>query len=62
MPVLDYTYLETPFLPDDPTSMLSNGSFRSDMEVMIGATKDEGILFLLGNAGRYDTVQYNTVQ
>ena len=48
MPVVDSTYRETPFLPDDPANMLRNGSFSPDIDVMIGATKDEGILFLIG--------------
>ena len=49
MPVIDSTYLETPFLPDDPATMLSNGDFPTDIDVMIGATKDEGIIYLTGN-------------
>ena len=49
MPVVDSTYLETPFLPDDPATMLSNGDFPSDIDVMIGATKEEGIIYLTGN-------------
>ena len=48
MPVVDSTYRETPFLPDDPANMVRNGSFSPDIDVMIGATKDEGILFLIG--------------
>ena len=48
MPVVDFTYLETPFLPDDPANMLSDGSFLSDIDVMIGATKEEGIIYLTG--------------
>ena len=49
MPVVDSTYLETPFLPDDPANMLTNGDFPSDIDVMIGATKEEGIIYLTGN-------------
>ena len=49
MPVIDSTYLETPFLPDDPANMLTNGDFPSDIDVMIGATKEEGIIYLTGN-------------
>ena len=49
MPVVDSTYLETPFLPDDPATMLSNGDFSSDIDVMIGATKEEGIIYLTGD-------------
>ena len=48
MPVLDSTYMETPFLEDDPTTMISNGDFPSEIDVMIGATKDEGIIYLTG--------------
>ena len=48
MPVIDSTYMETPFLEDDPATMLSNGDFPSDIDVMIGATKDEGIIYLTG--------------
>ena len=50
MPVIDSAYLETPFLEDDPATMLSNGDFPSDIDVMVGATKDEGIIYLTGNA------------
>ena len=49
MPVVDFTYRETPFLPDDPANMLKNGDFSPDTDVMLGATKEEGILFLFGN-------------
>ena len=48
MPVVDFTYLESPFLPSDPEKMLRNGEFSPDIDVMIGATKEEGILFLIG--------------
>ena len=48
MPVVDFTYLASPFLPDDPANMLRNGEFLSDIDVMIGATKDEGIIYLTG--------------
>jgi len=51
MPVIDSTYMETPFLEDDPATMLSNGDFPSDIDVMIGATKDEGIIYLTGLLG-----------
>ena len=48
MPVVDSTYLETPFLPSDPEDMLMKGEFSPDIDVMIGANKEEGILFLIG--------------
>ena len=49
MPVVDFTYLESPFLPDDPESMLRSGEFSPDIDMMIGATKEEGIIYLSGN-------------
>ena len=55
MPVLDFTYREAPFLPEDPADMLRNGSFSSDTDVMLGATKEEGILFLFG---KYQVSEY----
>ena len=48
MPVVDFTYLESPFLPGHPEDMLMNGEFSPDIDVMIGANKEEGILFLIG--------------
>lgn len=54
--MVDFTYREAPFLPDDPANMLMNGAFSPDTDVMLGATKEEGILFLFGN---YD-VEFNT--
>merc|ERR550525_43318 len=63
MPVVDFTYLASPFLPDDPANMLRNGEFQSDIDVMIGATKDEGIIYLTdllgGNSSTWDLFREN---
>ena len=48
MPVVDFTYLLKPFLPNDPENMLRNGEFSPDIDLMIGATKEEGIIYLGG--------------
>ena len=52
MPVPDYSYKAGPFFPDDPVSLLA--SVTPEVEVMIGTTKDEGIIYLAGGrvAGR----------
>ena len=46
MPVPDYSYKADPFLPDHPLSLLQ--TVGPDIQVMIGTTKDEGIIYLAG--------------
>jgi len=44
MPLPDYGFKADPFLPDHPLNLLQTVS--QDIEVMIGTTKDEGIIYL----------------
>ena len=46
MPVPDYSYMAEPFLPDHPLALLQ--TVGPDVQVMIGTTKDEGIIYLAG--------------
>ena len=46
MPLPDYGFKADPFLPDHPLNLLQTVS--QDIEVMIGTTKDEGIIYLAG--------------
>ena len=46
MPVPDYSYKAEPFLPDHPLNLLQ--TVGPDIQVMIGTTKDEGIIYLAG--------------
>ena len=52
MPVIDDTFMALPFIPGDPYDLVTSGQY-SDVDVMIGGTKDEGIIYLLG-AGYQD--------
>ena len=47
MPVIDHTFMSLPFIPGDPGDLVTSGQY-SDVDVMIGGTKDEGIINLLG--------------
>ena len=47
MPVPDAEFTIDPFLTQDPKSLLENGEFPGDIEVIIGSTKDEGILSVM---------------
>ena len=46
MPLPDYSFKADPLLPDHPLNLLQ--SVSPDIEVMIGTTKDEGIIYLAG--------------
>ena len=46
MPVPDFSYKADPFLPDHPLNLLQ--TVGPDIQVMIGTTKDEGIIYLAG--------------
>jgi hypothetical protein len=39
----DGTWLETPFLPEDPNKMLAEGKIVNDVPTITGFTQDEGI-------------------
>ena len=45
--VPDHDFTSEPFMPGDPESLMSNGQFNKDIEVMAGTNTDEGILYLL---------------
>jgi len=47
LPVPDTDFTEEPFLPGDPEELMKAGEFDTDIEVVVGTTKDEGILFFL---------------
>ena len=48
MPVIDETFMDLPFIPGDPGNLVTAGQY-SDVDVMIGGTKDEGIIYLIGD-------------
>ena len=50
MPVPDYSFKVEPFLPDNPLSLLK--TVTPETEVMIGTTKDEGIIYVTGLVSR----------
>jgi len=47
LPVPDGDFTSDPFLPGHPEELMKAGEFDTDIEVIVGTTKDEGILFLL---------------
>ena len=49
MPVTDFTYSPDPFLPDNPHTLITEGAFPRDVNVIIGRTEDEGIIYLTGS-------------
>ena len=46
LPVLDKDFTSDPFLPGYPKDLMDANEFNTDVDVMIGSTKDEGIYFL----------------
>ena len=48
MPVTDFSYSEEPFIPDQPDKLMAQGAFPADINVIIGRTDDEGIIYLVG--------------
>ena len=46
MPDMDFT--QTPFMPGNPETLLSDGHFNKDVQVIIGFNKDEGVLWFAG--------------
>ena len=59
MPVPDYIPNNNssyePFLPQFPEELLSSGNFNTNVDVMIGNTADEGIIFLIGILAGFQT-------
>jgi carboxylesterase type B len=45
--VPDSSFTTAPFLHGDPEDLLQSGEFLTDVEVVIGTTRDEGLLYLL---------------
>ena len=44
-PVVDGTFSDNPFLPTYPKIAFKDGSFATDVDVLLGANLDEGLLF-----------------
>ena len=59
MPIPDYIPNNNssyePFLPQFPEELLSSGNFNTNVDVMIGNTADEGIIFLIGILAGFQT-------
>ena len=59
MPVPDYIPSNNssyePFIPQSPEQLLSSGNFNTNVDVMIGNTADEGIVYLLSPLAGYET-------
>ena len=50
MPVTDFSYSDEPFIPDHPDKLIAGGDFSKDINVIIGRTQDEGIIYLVGES------------
>ena len=50
MPVTDFSYTDQPFIPDHPDKLIAEGAFPRDINVIIGRTEDEGIIYLVGES------------
>lgn len=48
MPVMDAEFTEEFFLPGDPQELLSSGQFNSEVDIIIGSNRNEGLLWMLG--------------
>ena len=48
MPLTDFSHSPEPFIPDQPDKLMAEGAFSKDINVIIGRTEDEGIIYLLG--------------
>ena len=48
MPVMDADFTEDSFLPGNPKDLLNSGKFNSDVEIIIGSNREEGLLWMLG--------------
>ena len=54
MPVTDFSYTEDPFIPDQPDKLMTEGAFPADINVIIGRTEDEGIIYLIGETSTFN--------
>ena len=45
-PAVDAPYTSTPFLPFSSYEAYTTGSYRKDVEIMLGVSKDEGVLLI----------------
>merc|ERR1711953_1159798 len=43
----DSSFTSNPFLPGTPKDLLESGHFNTEVEVILGTTKDEGIIWLI---------------
>jgi len=48
MPVMDAGFTEEFFLPGHPQDLLSSGQFNSEVDIIIGSNRNEGLLWMLG--------------
>ena len=46
-PVVDKSFTSDPFVPSDANEILANGEFDTDLEIMIGTNKEDGMLMVL---------------
>merc|ERR1712013_387667 len=47
LPVIDAEFTEDFFLPGNPIDLLESGEFNSEVDVIIGSNKDEGLLWMI---------------
>ena len=58
--VPDSQYTPSPFLPGPPEQLLQSGQFNTDVDVLTGTTRDEGLLYffdVLRNASALDAIR-----
>ena len=56
MPVTDFSYSDEPFIPDQPDKLIAAGAFPTDVNVIIGRTEDEGIIYLVGESSTINII------
>ena len=44
---MDGNFTSVPLLPEDPETLLANGQFNTDVEIIIGTTSAEGIFLMI---------------
>ena len=59
-PVIDTDFSSNPFFPKDPMEILENGEFNTDVEILMGSNKNEGILLTEFITG-FDHLLFNTI-
>ena len=59
-PVVDADYADDPFLPLDPSTAFQSGDFATDVDVMFGSNKNEGLLLTEVILG-FDNLLFNTI-